>query len=363
MQTAAPILSTPLFERHVALGAQMAPFAGWNMPIQYEGIIAEAQHARRQASCFDTCHMGEFLLRGDLKRSGLDRIICGRLDNLPPNTCRYSSILNERGGVLDDLLIYRQGAEEWFIVVNAGTIARDKEHFLRHLSRDAEFKDLSATLGKIDIQGPYAKEALRRLSADPGRLKYYTFVETSMLSEKVILSRTGYTGELGFEVYASHDKIRGIWDALLGDKNVRPAGLGSRDILRLEMGYSLYGQDMDETITPLEAGLEAFVDFNKDFIGKEALLAQKKESGRRSRVFIKSLSRRAPRHLHKIYAGGREAGVVTSGTFSPHLSCGIGMGFAHDLKTGQEVFVGDEKTRIDAVIVNRPFLKETSLKD
>ncbi len=362
MQTAAALLSTPLFESHVALGAQMAPFAGWNMPIQYEGIIAEAQHARRQACCFDTCHMGEFLLRGDLKRSGLDRIVCGRLDNLPLNACRYSSILNDQGGVLDDLLIYRKGAEEWFIVVNAGTAARDREHFLRHLGRDAEFKDLSAALGKIDIQGPQAKEALRRLSADPGRLRYYTFTETSMLGEKIILSRTGYTGELGFEVYASHDKIREIWDALLKNKRIRPAGLGSRDILRLEMGYSLYGQDMDETITPLEAGLEAFVDFNKDFIGKEALLAQKKDT-RRSRVFIKSLSRRAPRHLHKIYAGGREAGVVTSGTFSPHLSCGIGMGFAHGLKTGEEIAVGDEKTRIDAVIAERPFLKETSLKD
>jgi aminomethyltransferase len=352
--------TTPLFDDHVRRGAQMAPFAGWNMPIQYAGIIAETQYTRQAVSCFDICHMGEFLLQGDLKRSGLDRIIASPLADLKINACRYGSMLNEAAGVIDDLLVYRKAQDLWMIVVNAATIEKDKEHFQKHLTKDAAFTDLSATLGKIDLQGPLARAIVEKISPDAGRLSYYTFIETDVLGEKNIISRTGYTGELGFEIYASLKHIPRVWQALLQDDRVKPAGLGSRDILRLEMGYSLYGQDIDETTTPKEAGLEKFIDFTKDFIGKDTL---KNQTASRRRIFFKSLSRRSPRHGHGLFDKDRRIGDVTSGSFSPHLNAGIGMGFIRNGSTAADIRVGDERSAFDAVIADKPFIKKTSLKN
>lgn len=355
--------TTALFEEHAALGAKMAPFAGYNMPIQYEGIIAETLHTRKAASCFDTCHMGEFLIKGDCKKSGLDKIVTARLDDLTPGSCRYASMLNAEGGVLDDLLVYRKEQEEWFIVVNAACVEKDKKNFLGHLGKNAAFLDLSEQLGKLDLQGPLARDILKNVAPGAHALKYYSFIETDILGERGLVSRTGYTGELGFEIYASAGVIRRAWKMLLQDTRVKPAGLGARDILRLEMGYSLYGQDIDETTTPLEAGLGKFIDFEKDFIGKEALLKQKKNGLRRTRAFFKTLSRRSPRHGHKIYSEGEEIGAVTSGTFSPHLGCGIGMGFAASAcAPNQGIAVGDEALKIEAVFASKPFIAKTSLR-
>jgi aminomethyltransferase len=363
METQTALKTTPLSESHVLLGAKMAPFAGWDMPIQYEGIIAETLHTRKAVSCFDICHMGEFLLKGDAQKSNLDAIVSGSVKDLAIGSCKYSSILNENGGVIDDLLIYRKGAEEWMIVVNAATIEKDRLHFQKHLSRDASFRDVSQDFGKIDLQGPLSREAIRAIAPGAVGLAYYTFREMPVLGKTNSVSRTGYTGELGYEIYASVSSIREVWAALLKDKRVKPAGLGSRDVLRLEMGYSLYGQDIDEKTTPLEAGLEKFIDFGKEFIGRDALLKQKKNGFKGNRIFLKSLSRRSPRHHHKIYAAGKETGVVTSGTFSPHLETGIGMGFGTTpFKTGQNISIGDENLKIDAVVTDKPFLKNTSLK-
>lgn len=352
--------TTPLLDDHIRRGAQMAPFAGWHMPIQYEGIIAETQHTRRSVSCFDICHMGEFLIQGDLKSSGLNRIIASPLEDLKIGCCRYGSMLNEAAGVIDDLLVYRRASDLWMIVVNAATIEKDKNHFQKHLTQGATFTDLSDKLGKIDLQGPQARAVIEKIAPDAGRLSYYTFIETDILGEKNIISRTGYTGELGFEIYASLPHIPRVWETLLKDPRVKPAGLGSRDILRLEMGYSLYGQDIDETTTPREAGLEKFIDFKKDFIGKNAL--EKSAPGRR-RVFFRSLSRRSPRHGHGLFSGGERVGEVTSGSFSPHLNCGIGMGFLQNGLTSREIRVGDERVTFEAEIIDKPFVKKTSLKN
>lgn len=352
--------TTPLFDDHVRRGAQMAPFAGWNMPIQYDGIIAETQYTRQAVSCFDICHMGEFLIQGDLRRSGLDRIIASPLSDLKTGSCRYGSILNEAAGVIDDLLVYRKAQDLWMIVINAATIEKDKQHFQKHLTKDAVFTDLSETLGKIDLQGPLARAIIEKIAPDAGRLSYYTFLETDILGEKNIISRTGYTGELGFEIYATLQHIPRVWHRLLEDDRVKPAGLGSRDILRLEMGYSLYGQDIDETTTPKEAGLERFIDSNKDFIGKDAL--QKQTTSRR-RIFFKSLSRRSPRHGHGLFDKNLRIGEVTSGSFSPHLNCGIGMGFIKNGSTPGDIRVGDDRSVFDAAIADKPFIKKTSLKN
>ncbi|MBI5874188.1 MAG: glycine cleavage system aminomethyltransferase GcvT [Candidatus Omnitrophica bacterium] len=363
METVTTLKNTPLLSEHVSLAAKMAPFAGWIMPIQYEGIIAETLYTRRAVTCFDICHMGEFIIRGDHKRSNLDKIVSGRIDNLGVGCCRYSSILNEYGGVIDDLIVYRKAIDEWMIVVNAATIEKDKKHFLKHLSGDADLKDISDTIGKIDLQGPLSREILKTVAPGAVGLNYYTFIETDILGEKNIVSRTGYTGELGFELYASVDKIKAVWKKLLSDKRVKPAGLGARDVLRLEMGYSLYGQDIDEETSPLEAGLEKFLDFSKDFIGKKALVEQKKTGLKRNRVFFKTLSRRSPRHNYKIITNGKESGIVTSGSFSPHIECGIGMGFTPSpLPIGQNIVVGDGTLKIEAVTCDKPFVKNTSIK-
>jgi len=355
--------TTPLFTAHQESSARMGPFAGWNMPIQYAGILAETQHTRRAASCFDICHMGEFLLEGDAPASGLGRCVATRLDTLAVGGCRYASILNESGGVIDDLLVYRRSQTAWMLVVNAARIDRDKEHLSRRLFRQARLRDVSDAWGKIDLQGPQSREVLTTLIPEAADLKYYTFAETRLLGAPALVSRTGYTGELGFELYLPLEKIPALWKKLLADPRVRPAGLGARDVLRLEMGYSLYGQDIDEETTPLEAGLEKLIDMTKEFIGRPALLKQKKEGIPRRRVFFASRSRRSPRHGHKIFVDGKEAGTVTSGTFSPHAGTGIGMGFAAaPLAAGRVIGIGEDAPLFEAVVCDRPFVKQTSLK-
>ncbi len=355
--------TTPLFTAHQELSAKMAPFAGWAMPIQYAGILAETQHTRRAVSCFDICHMGEFLVEGDAKASGLERCVAASLDTLAVGGCRYASLLNEAGGVIDDLIVYRKSATAWMIVVNAARVEKDKEHLSRHLSWEARFQDVSDAWGKIDLQGPQSREVLTTFIPEAAELEYYTFTETRLLGAQAIVSRTGYTGELGFELYLPLENIPALWKEFLADPRVRPAGLGARDVLRLEMGYSLYGQDIDETTTPLEAGLEKFIDLSKEFIGQPALLKQKKEGVPRHRIFFTSRSRRSPRHGHKIFVDDKEAGTVTSGTFSPHCGTGIGMGFAAaPLAAGQTIRLGDDSPLFEAAVCDRPFVKQTSLR-
>ncbi|MFA6216894.1 MAG: glycine cleavage system aminomethyltransferase GcvT [Candidatus Omnitrophota bacterium] len=358
---------TPLTEEHKKLGAQMGPFGGWLMPIQYSGILTEHAWTRQQVSLFDICHMGEFLIYGDPQKSGLNRIVSANLEVMSVGSCRYTSMLNEAGGIIDDLIVYRLKPDQWMFVVNASRIDIDAAHIKRYLSKDAKFEDLSARLGKLDLQGPRAYDVLRQLLG-PGisALTYYTFDHFVLLGENNVVSRTGYTGELGYELYLSNEKITDLWKLLLKDNLVKPAGLGARDTLRLEMGYTLYGQDIDENITPLEAGMEKFIDLKKDFIGRDALIAKQKSGDARKLVYFAAESRRAPRHNYKIYSGTKEIGVVTSGSFSPSLSYGIGMGYVtggYDL-VGTKISVRDntDKSEILASIINKPFYRRSSLK-
>ncbi|MDD5538401.1 MAG: glycine cleavage system aminomethyltransferase GcvT [Candidatus Omnitrophica bacterium] len=363
-ETSSPVQSTPLTADHISRGARMAPFAGWNMPIQYDGIIAETLHTRSAVSCFDICHMGEFLLKGDPEACGLEHLVTARLQDMPSGSCRYGSILNEKGGVLDDLIVYRKGPADWMIVVNAATIEKDKKHFQAHLKPGTDFRDVSAQTGKIDLQGPLSRDIIKAIAPAATDIGYYTFIETEVLGRPALVSRTGYTGELGYELYVPAQEIPELWKKLLDDPRVKPAGLGARDVLRLEMGYSLYGQDINEETTPLDAGLEKFVDFKKDFIGKSALESKRKTGTTRQRVFLRTLSRRSPRHEHHIFVDGQTKGIVTSGTFSPHLNCGIGMGFLENIPAARalNISVGDDKVQIEAVITDKPFVKHTSLK-
>ncbi|MFA5059937.1 MAG: glycine cleavage system aminomethyltransferase GcvT [Candidatus Omnitrophota bacterium] len=361
-----PLKQTPLYSAHIDLGAKVVPFAGWQMPVSYpSGILSECQQTRTLASLFDTCHMGEFLVEGDCFQSGLDALVTASINDMPVKTCRYAVTLNDNGGIIDDLIVYRLAPDQWMIVVNAGNIDKDEKHFLSHLKSEKSFKNISPETGKLDIQGPLAREILKDMVKGIEKLNYYSFDHFDVLGERCIVSRTGYTGELGFEIYFPRHKINILWERLLENKNIKPAGLGARDILRVEMGYSLYGQDLDDAILPLEAGLDKFVDLSKDFCGKDGLLKEKQSGIRRKMIYFCSESRRAPRHHHKIFQeDGREIGFVTSGTFSPFLQKGIGFALidrAIDLK-GQPIFFGDEKNKIAAQLAGRPFYKKGTLK-
>ncbi|RJO65233.1 MAG: glycine cleavage system aminomethyltransferase GcvT [Candidatus Omnitrophota bacterium] len=352
---------TPLLSCHEKLGARLSAFGGWLMPIQYEGIISEHLWTRRSVSVFDICHMGEFLVYGDPEKSNLDRIVTMNLGDMPCGKCSYGFMLNEEGGIIDDLVMYRIAPEKWMLVVNAATTDIDEQNLKKHLFKDARLENASSALGKLDLQGPVSCEAIQRLFDFQAQgLRYYHFEEVICLGEKVILSRTGYTGELGYELYIPSETILGVWNHILADSAVKPAGLGARDTLRLEMGYLLYGQDISKDTTPLEAGLDKFVDFNKDFIGKDALLKMRREKTKRLLVCFLSDSRRAPRHNYKIYSDSREVGTVTSGSFSPSLSCGIGMGYVElDCATiGTKLVLKDNTVEINATVVEKPFYSE-----
>ncbi len=365
MSTETTIQNTPLVNEHIALGAKMVPFGGWNMPLQYDGIIAEWDYNRKTCSIFDCSHMGEFLIKGDPLKSGLDRIVTQSIVDMPPKTCRYGAALNAEGGVIDDLIVYRKAQDEWMIVVNAANIEKDMAHIKANLTKDAQFTDVSAQTAKLDLQGPLSREILSALVSDIKKLEYYGFDEFTLLGQKCLISRTGYTGELGYEIYYPAGTAVELWKALLKDPRVRPTGLGVRDVLRIEMCYSLYGHELEENISPLTAGLNPFINWDKDFIGKDKIAAEKAIGIKRTVACILSDSRRSPRAHHKIMdENGVVIGEVTSGSFSPGLQAGIGIAFIEKEKNilEKKIIFGDDKATCTGKIVKRPFYKNGSLK-
>jgi len=355
--------STPLIGKHKILGAKLAPFGGWLMPIQYSGIIEEHTWVRANAGLFDICHMGEFEVEAELNKSNLDYLITVNFKSMPLLTCRYGFLLNENGGIIDDLVAYRVSESKWMLVVNAATTSSNEEYLRKHLNSETRLKNVSSTLGKLDLQGPLSKKIIDSLTGTNVSLEYYAFGYYTLLGEKIVVSRTGYTGELGYELYMPNNKINDLWDKILNDKRVKPIGLGARDTLRLEMGYSLYGQDINQDTTPLEAGLGNFIDWGKDFVGKVALLKQKESKLKRRMVCFAVNSRRSPRHNYRINYKGKDFGVVTSGSFSPSLGQGIGMGYVQDgVSLEEEIRLIENSLSIDAKVVRRPFYKNGSVK-
>lgn len=329
------------------------------MPIQYTGIVDEHTHTRQAVSVFDICHMAEFMLEADAQASGLDNIVTQEIISMPTGACRYGFMLNQQGGVIDDLLVYRLKPDKWMLVVNAATFSADEAHLRSHLTGNYRLTNAYGILGKLDVQGPVSAEVLKELCGDGiGKLDYYTLGWFTLWGEDVIISRTGYTGELGFELYLPVAYLSRVWQILVDDTRVKPAGLGCRDTLRLEMGYPLYGHDLDVSYTPLEAGLTKFVDFSKDFIGKPALLNLQKTGINKHLVYFLSDSRRSPRHGYAIYYNGSCVGTITSGSFSPSLSVGIGMGYVSgELPAGTKIFAKQGNIEIPLTIVERPFYK------
>jgi aminomethyltransferase len=357
--------NTPLLSRHQRLNALLAPFGGWNMPIQYEGILAEHRWCREKAALFDICHMGEFFYKGDIVAGGLDEVFTFSVSTIPVGRSRYGFLLNERGGVIDDLIVFRLAEDEAMVVVNAATIANDFTVIQSRL-RDGELiRDISDDIGKLDVQGPLAREVMTRLlGPEVGEIPYFKFIRKSILGEEAIVSRTGYTGELGYEIFLPSDRVMKLWDQFLEDDRVRPAGLGARDVLRLEVGYSLYGSDIDEDTTPFEAGLDAFVNLDKSFVGKDALLRSKAAEAKKVKIAFQVNSRRSPRHHYDICFEGATIGSVTSGVFSPMLGCGIGIGFVKPGLTamGAPLTISHGNVSMEATVTELPFYKGGSLR-
>ena len=358
---------TPLYQHHVSLGAKVVEFGGWDMPLQYpDGILKEHEANRKGCSVFDCSHMGEFIIDGAADVTGLDRIVTQSLNDQPVGSCRYGFALNERGGTIDDLIVYRLADKKWMVVVNAANIEKDAAHFRANLKGLSVFSDVSFSTAKLDVQGPLSREVLMPLVKGIERLTHYTFGEFDVLGEKVIVSRTGYTGELGYEIYYPWSRASRLWEAVLSDRRVKPTGLGVRDVLRVEVCYPLYGHELSEDISPVQAGLRRFVDGTKDFLGRAALMEEEKGGPVQKLVCFLSKSRRAPRQGHFLYTAEEvQSGVIASGTFSPALGVGIGMGFLKKEFTSnaKEIIFGDTKFRERAELGSRPFYKEGTLKN
>ena len=361
---------TPLYEEHVALGGKMVPFAGFQMPVQYPaGITAEHRAVREAAGLFDVSHMGEFVVSGPQALDLVQHISVNDVSRVEVGQAQYSAMCLESGGVVDDLIVYRF-ADRYMLVVNAANLAKDLEWILGHADDfDAELVDRSEATALLALQGPAAEEILAPLAeADLDRIAYYRFTEAPVAGVPAVISRTGYTGEDGFELYLPADHAVGLWRALLdrGEAaGILPAGLGARDSLRLEMGYALYGNDLDEEHTPLEAGLGWITKVDKgEFVGRDALRGQKEAGVARRLVGLRLIEKGFPRPGYAVLSDGERVGELTSGTVSPSLGIGIGMGYVPvELSKPDTELQVDLRGKPAAAIVQKPpFYTEGSIR-
>lgn len=344
---------TPFYEIHKKLGAKIVEFAGFYMPIQYEGIISEHKRVRESVGVFDVTHMGEIEIKGKNALSFIQKITTNDASKLTEGKVQYSSMCYPDGGIVDDLLVYHCGSY-YMLVVNASNKDKDFNWMLENKIDDVEIIDKSDEVSLLAVQGPNSLKVVQKIiDVDITGLKYYHFLRGKVAGVSAIISRTGYTGELGFELYfdSSVDSAEKVWNALFDvgkEFNIAPIGLGARDTLRLEMGMCLYGNDIDNTTNPLEAGLGWITKFDKgDFIGKDVLLKVKSEGLKRKLVGFTINDKLVPRHGYDINVNGIKVGNVTSGTFSPILNYSIGMGYVN-------IEYADEGKNIDIIIRNKP---------
>lgn len=334
----------------------MAPFAGFDMPVQYKGIIAEHKHTRENVGIFDICHMGEFKLTGTGAMQALNKVVSHDLTTLEPGKCRYGFLLNPAGGILDDLIIYCLDEDEYMLVVNGACRQSDFEHIRANLSDSLVLIDISDETAKIDIQGPKSLKVLNRLlQEDWKHLKYFNFENTVALGFDMIVSRTGYTGELGYELYLPASEALEVWEKLVADEMVEPVGLGARDTLRLEIGYPLYGQDLDTEHTPVEAGAGFFLKKETDYIGKSGL-----DTVKESLIPLVIDGRRTARHHDPVHLpSGERVGVVTSGSFAPSLGCCIALAYVENEAADNDTFIiKTTRVELEAKKTPLPFYKE-----
>ncbi|GAC1439772.1 MAG: glycine cleavage system aminomethyltransferase GcvT [Sediminibacterium sp.] len=359
--------NTPFTVKHVALGAKMAEFAGYNMPISYSGINEEHATVRKNAGIFDVSHMGEFMLKGENALDLIQRVTSNDASKLTNGKAQYSCLPNEQGGIVDDLIVYcMEENKVYMLVVNASNIERDWNWISKYNTHGVEMHNISDRTCLLAIQGPNATKMLQPLAGmDIMNLKYYTFTRGQFAGvPNVLVSATGYTGAGGIEIYFedSHGAAGKIWDAIFeigGPQGLKPIGLGARDTLRLEMGYCLYGMDIDDATSPLEAGLGWITKFTKDFTARELLEKQKAEGVQRRLVGFEMIDRGIPRHDYQIKdASGNTIGKVTSGTQAPSLNKAIGLGYitAAYASPDNEIFINIRNTPVKARVVKFPFV-------
>ena len=358
--------NTPFTNKHIALGAKMAEFAGYNMPISYTGINDEHAAVRKNAGVFDVSHMGEFILKGEYALDLIQRVTSNDASKLANGKAQYSCLPNDKAGIVDDLLVYCiEENKVYMLVVNASNIEKDWNWISKHNTKGAEMHNISDKTCLLAIQGPNATKILQPLTEmDILNLKYYTFVKGRFAAvDNVVVSATGYTGAGGVEIYfedkdGAPDKI---WDAIFqigGPQGLKPIGLGARDTLRLEMGFCLYGNDIDDTTSPLEAGLGWITKFTKEFTAKNILEKQKAEGIKRKLVGFEMIDKGIPRHNYEIKdASGNKIGYVTSGTQSPSLQKAIGMGYVtvENAAIDSDIFVAVRDKSLKAKVVKLPF--------
>lgn len=359
--------TTPFTEKHISLGAKMHEFAGYNMPIEYSGIIDEHLTVCNAVGVFDVSHMGEFWVKGPNALAFLQKVTSNNVAALTPGKVQYTCFPNEEGGIVDDLLVYHYEPEKYLLVVNASNIEKDWNWCVSHNTEGAELENASDHMAQLAVQGPKAILALQKLtSINLSELPYYTFTHGEFAGEKdVIISNTGYTGAGGFELYFYPEAAMKIWNAVFeaGEEfGIKPIGLGARDTLRLEMGFCLYGNDLDDTTSPIEAGLGWITKFveGKDFTNRAELERQKKEGVTRKLCAFELVDKGIPRHGYEIVdAEDNVIGVVTSGTMSPVLKKGVGMGYVKPeyAKVGSEFFVKVRNRNLKAQVVKAPFRK------
>lgn len=351
---------TPLYEQHIELGARMGEFGGWDMPIQYSGILQEHLHTRTKATIFDICHMGEFELRGSTALADLEQLLTCNLQTLAVGQVRYGFMLNDDGGVIDDLTCYRLDTERYMLVVNAGTAEADAAWIQSHISAETQFTDLSDRLAKLDVQGPQSRAALEDVFGCPlPDLGYFRTTDFEALGTHCIISRTGYTGEWGYEIYMPTEDASRFWDKILEHDLVEPGGLGGRDTLRLEMGYPLYGHELSADCSPYATSRGMFISMKKDFIGKAQIQADI-DNPKAFLVALQFESKRAAREHDKVYHDGREVGEITSGSVAPSLGVAVAMAFVvpECAEEGQTLQVDIRGKQFPATVVQLPFYKE-----
>ncbi|GAA4969066.1 glycine cleavage system aminomethyltransferase GcvT [Algibacter aquimarinus] len=357
--------NTALTETHIALGAKVVPFAGYNMPVQYEGVNLEHETVRNNVGVFDVSHMGEFLIEGEHALKLIQKVSSNDVSKLTIGKAQYSCLPNDDGGIVDDLIIYKIKEETYLLVVNASNIEKDWNWISSKNDVGATMRDLSEDYSLLAIQGPKAIESMQSITShDLSAIKFYNFIVGDFAGiEHVIISATGYTGSGGFEIYCKNSEVKQIWDKVLeagANFGIKPIGLAARDTLRLEMGYCLYGNDIDDTTSPIEAGLGWITKFTKDFTNSEALKAEKERGPERKLVAFELNDRGIPRHGYDIVDGnGNKIGTVTSGTMSPSMGKGIGLGYVPAVfaDLNSKINIQIRKKAIPATVVKLPFYK------
>jgi aminomethyltransferase len=362
----ADLKRTPLYEQHRALSARIIPFAGWEMPVQYAGLVEEHHAVRGRAGLFDVSHMGELWLRGKGSIEAVDALVTNGVAHLAIGKAAYTCACNAAGKILDDLIVYRLAPEETLVVCNAGNLEKMSAHFAAHTPEGVDFQDESATTALLSVQGPRALDVLRDAGLTPALLGLGRFAvgRGSLGATPVLVARTGYTGEDGFELFCRAENGAELWQAVLAAGaayGIAPVGLGARDTLRLEAGLTLYGNDIDETTSPLEAGLDRWVKLDgRDFLGADALRAERKAGLSRKLVGLRMVGRGIARHGYPVVnAAGQSVGVVTSGSPAPSLGQNIGLAYVppESAEIGSALTIEIRQKPVEACVVRTPFYK------